>query len=97
MLQSRITLPYPGYSISAQDDYVNCGVDPGSIQGSHWPISLTRKYILQNTRELLIIQFGVSIKMGYKRDILHAACKVEYQLYIIIVELTTDVFHHFLF
>ena len=33
------------YSISAQNDYVSCPVDPGSIQGSHWPISLTRKCI----------------------------------------------------
>ena len=33
------------YNISAQHDYVYCPVDPGSIQGSHWPISLTRKYI----------------------------------------------------
>ena len=27
------------YSISAKNDYyVNCPVDPGGIQGSHWPI-----------------------------------------------------------
>ena len=31
--------------ISGQNYYVCCPVDPGSIQGSHWPISLTRKYI----------------------------------------------------
>ena len=42
-------------SISAQNDYVNCPVDPGSIQGSHWPVSLTTKY-MKNTRERLVIQ-----------------------------------------
>ena len=65
------------YSISAQNDYVCCPVDHGSIQGSHWPISLTREYIL-NTRERLIIK---NRKFQYKWDIdetYYAACKVEY-------------------
>ena len=36
---------------------------PGSIQGSLWPISLTRKYI-KNTCERLIIQFVHPVKNG---------------------------------
>ena len=39
--------------ITAQSDYVNCPVDPGSIQGGHCPMGLTRKY-MRNTRDRLI-------------------------------------------
>ena len=42
---------------------MNCPVDPGSIQGSHWPISLTRNYIpVKNTRERLIINLEIQSK-----------------------------------
>ena len=69
----------------------------GGIQGGHWPISWTRKYI-QNTRERLITQFGNSVKMGYRRDVLRSlqswvSTTVYHQS---ISQLTYQVFHNFI-
>ena len=58
--------------LSAHNDYVNCPVEPGSIQGSHWPISLTRKCMVQNTRERPIIQLVKYSNNGHRRDVLRS-------------------------
>ena len=78
MLQSHTTLPYLGYirrSISAQNDHVYCPVDPGSIQGRASLAYILDKEIhtRYNTRErLIIIKFGNSVQMGYRRDVLRS-------------------------
>ena len=64
----------------------NRPVDPGSIQGSHRPVSFIR--IKQSTRERFFVQLSISnhiVGLVHKSHIVrtclryHAACKVEFQ------------------
>ena len=69
-------------SISAQNYHVNCPVDPGSIQGSHWPISLTREHLLGT--EYARTAYHTICKFSKKWDVdetYHVACTAEYQLF----------------
>ena len=83
------------YSISAQNDYYvtcTCPVDPGSIQGGHWPISLTREYIrleyaptaYHTICNLYQVPGNINSKRWGMYETYYAGCKAEYQLLYII-------------
>ena len=96
-----IRTPYEGAVVSVHRMVMeNRPVDPGSIQGSHRPISFTRIKHRTRANDFFKIKLSINdhiVGLVHKNHIIrtclmyHAACKVEFQPFKQAV-LTADVF-----
>ena len=94
---------YEGYIVSVHRMVMeNRPVDPGSIQGSHRPISFIRIKI-EYARTIFCVKLSINnhiVGLVHKSHIIrtrlmyHAACKVEFQPFTVV--LTADVFQLFI-
>jgi len=82
----------------------NRPVDPGSIQGSHRPISFMIKHTVEHAWTIFCVKLSINnhiVCLVHKNHIIrtclmyHAACKIEFQPFKQVV-LTADVFQYIL-